>query len=263
MKILPVSALSSWIRCPKQFYLSYVIQEKTPLNDAMVLGLIKHKLHELMSQQEEQIIKTLRPKENPQEIFTQQFNQLLTKSIKTYSNSLRTVQVSLMTAFQKSQNIIHFEATERATRLQPYLEQGLTGEELWEAITPKIKTEYSIKSEKLGIKGRIDRLELYGDKIIPVELKSGTMPQTGAWEEHTIQATSYAAMLEELFNTKVPEAIVQYVDHNQRRLIKINPFHHEQIKETINKAQDCIKTQEIPNGCGKEHCKACKDTRLS
>ncbi len=166
-------------------------------------------------------------------------------------------KVPLVTAFQKAIPIAKFEATDRALRITPLLQKGLSGEELWHALTPKVKTEYSIQSKKLGLKGRIDRLELYDTRLLPVELKSGNPPQEGVWDGHRIQVAAYALMLEDIFSTIVPEAIVQYVDYNLRRQVVLNPFMKDNIIETTAKVMNCLETKELPEGCGRENCQAC------
>lgn len=259
MKLLPVSALSSWIHCPKQFYISYVLDIEEPPKDVMILGLIKHKLHEKISQEEKQIISTLKKEDNIQEKLHSAYTRLLQIIITNQANALRMVSVPLTTAFQKAVPIVKFESTDNAARITPLLQQGLTGNDLWNALTPKVKVEYSIQSQKLGLKGRIDRLELYENTLLPVELKSGNPPNEGIWEEHKIQATSYAMMLEETFNTTVPEAIVHYVDHNSRRTIVLNPFLKEKVTETTTKVRNCLETKEIPDGCGRDGCQACNN----
>lgn len=257
MQLIPVSALSSWVYCPRQFYLSYVLEEKEPPKDVMILGLIKHKLHEQISLQEESMVLNLKQNDNVPELLQTTFTNLLKNIITNQANALRLVSVPLVNAFQKALPIVKFESADRASRILPLMRQGLTGEELWHAITPKVKTEYSVQSKKLGLKGRIDRLELYEKVLLPVELKSGNPPQEGVWEGHKMQVAAYALMLEDSFSTNVPEAIVQYVDHNLRRPVIINPFLKEQVIDVTTKVKNCLETKELPDGCGKENCSYC------
>lgn len=254
--LIPVSALSSWTHCPRQFYVSYVLGIEEAPKDVMILGLIKHKLHEDIAKEEQKIITELKKTDKVQEKLHATYIQILQRIVTEHSNALRTVKVPLITAFQKAVPIVKFEAEDKANIILPLLEKGLTGEELWNAITPKIKTEYSLQSEKLGLKGRIDRLECHEAKILPVELKSGNPPKEGVWDGHRIQATAYAMMLEDKFNVQVPEAIIHYVDHNSKRTIVINPFMREEVIETANKVKKCLETKELPEGCGK--CPACE-----
>ena len=257
MQFIPVTALSSWTRCPRQFFMSYVMRVEEPPKDVMILGLVKHKLHEKMTAEERKVVENLQKHSNPAELLRASFTKLLSSIITSYSNSLRTVNVSLVQAFQSSMPIVRHEAEERASRIIPLLEKGLSGEELWQALSPKVKTEYSLKSEKLGLKGRIDRLECYDNLLLPVELKSGNPPQEGVWEEHRIQAAAYALMLQDTFKTDVSEAVVQYVDHNLRRTVVLNPFLREQVMEIAKEVRACLESEELPAGCGRESCKAC------
>lgn len=259
MNVLPVTALSTWVHCPKQFYLNYVLDIREPPNGAMILGLIKHKLHEKISQEEQNTITTIKPTDNLQETFKTQYTLYLKDIVTKHAMALKKVQIPLTTAFQKISHITTQQAAWQTNRLTPYIQQGLTGEKLWETLTPKIKVEYSVQSKKLGLKGRIDRLELYSNGLMPVELKSGNPPQEGVWGHHRIQAASYAVMLEEVFSTTVPEAIVLYVDHGSRRSIVLNPFTRENITDTLALVRNCLESRQIPEGCGKEHCTACKD----
>ncbi|MEM3154929.1 MAG: PD-(D/E)XK nuclease family protein [Candidatus Woesearchaeota archaeon] len=257
MQLIPVSALSSWVHCPRQFYLSYVLKIEEPPKDTMILGLIKHKLHEQIADNEEKIVTQLKSNENTAATLQNTYINILKNIIASQANSLRSVQMPLSTAFQKALPIAKFEAEELASRIIPLLGKGLTGEALWHALTPKIKTEYAIQSKKLGLKGRIDRLELHPTGILPVELKSGKAPAEGVWEEHRVQAASYALLLEDAFSTTVPEAVVQYVDHNVRRIIVLNPFIKERIAEITAKVRFCLETKELPKRCGRENCASC------
>ena len=259
MQLLPVSALSSWVYCPKAFYLSYVLKVEEPPKDVMILGLLKHKLHEQIADQDEEIVTALKPSDNVADVLQATYTTMLKNIITNQANALRMVKVPLVTAFQKALPIVKFESTDRALRILPFLGKGLTGEQLWQSLTPKIKTEYSVQSKKLGLKGRIDRLELHSTGLLPVELKSGNPPQEGVWDGHRIQAASYALMLEDFFSAPVPEAVVQYVDHNLRRTVVINPFIKEQIQDVTSKVRICIETKERPDGCGKENCSSCNN----
>ncbi len=82
------------------------------------------------------------------------------------------------------------------------------GSDLWEKLTPKITSEIRLESEKLNLKGIIDQLEIYGQGIVPIELKTGSCPKEGVWDNHRIQAGAYALLAEEYFNSKVKEAFI-------------------------------------------------------
>ena len=260
MKVISITSLSSWIHCPRQFFMQSVLGIKGPPNSAMILGLIKHKFHELSSAKEEAIVLSLTQSSNANEEYQREYVQLLQKSVQTYLSMLRTVNILPTEAYQKAAAMITSEAIERAALVQPLLAKGIIKEEAWHALQPKIKSEYPIQSKKLALKGRKDKLECYPDKIIPIELKSGSTPQAGVYETHRIQAGSYALLLQESFGTSVQEAIVHYVDTNTKRTVTLNPFLAEWIVETASSVRNCIETRELPKICGKDGCTACKIT---
>ncbi len=255
MKLLPVTALSTWKRCPVQFYKAYVLEEKEPVNAAMALGLLKHKLHELINKNEQTIITALRP-EKIEEQITVSFTPLLRTALLTYTATLRSLSIPITEAHDKAMIVLNFEAKDLAERVQPFIAKGLTGDGLWEQLTPKIKPEYKVESNNLKLKGRIDKLECHGTTLIPVELKSGRLPAEGVFEEHKIQAGSYAMLIEDIFGNPVSHAIVHYIDHNQRRPVHMNPFLKDSILDIRDKAFACLDSQEEPKGCGQ--CNTCQ-----
>jgi len=257
MKLLPVSALSSWTFCPRQFYLAYVLKKAEPPKDVMILGLIKHKLHERIHEDEQALVETFDHTSEPQPIFEQHFTEILRDIVRRHRRALATVNVEPHDAFQQSLPIARFEAASKTKRVTPHLRQGIVGADLWHALTPKIKPEYTVQSKTLGIRGRIDQLECYPSKLVPVELKSGKAPQSGVWDGHRVQAASYAIMLEELFGTAVAESVVHYIDQDDRRVITINPFLRDEIAKLAHTVHDCFSSQTLPEGCGRENCSAC------
>ena len=258
MKILSITAICMYLRCPCQFFVSHVLGKEQPLNAAMVLGSVKHKIHELMNQEQKELFCKLKSEDKIELVLRAEYTSLLRKAVVTYVNSLRQVSVTLLQAFQSAIPLVEAQAFQDAAIVAPLLAQGLQGEALWSAITPKVKTEYSIQSKILGLKGRIDRLECHPSAIIPVELKSGSAPQEGVWPSHRIQAGCYALMLEEFFQTSVPFAIVFYLDAKSRREVVVNPFLKEEIIELAQKARNCLEKKEVPKGCKDPGCDACK-----
>lgn len=258
MKLLSITAVCTYQRCPCQFFVNYVLGREVQMNSAMVLGSVKHKLHELMNQQQREVFSRLNADDRVEEVLREEYTALLRKAVVKYVNSLRQVNVTLLQAFQSAVPLVEAQALQDAALVIPLLAQGLSGDALWSTITPKVKTEYSIQSKILGLRGRIDRLECHPSVLVPVELKSGSAPSEGVWPSHRIQAGCYALMLEELFQTSVPSAVVFYLDAKSRREVIVNPFLKEEILVLSQKARECLEKKEVPKGCGEEDCDACK-----
>lgn len=258
MKLLSVSSLAAWVHCPRQFFVQSVLEIKEPLNAAMALGLVKHKFHELLGKNEERLVSSLSKSDSARQVLEKEYQGLLLQSVKTYLGVLRSVNVLPGDAFKSALPLVIAEADSRAALVSPLLDGNIVGEELWHALEPKVKNEYSVESSSLGIKGRIDKLECYKDRLVPIELKSGKTPESGVFDHHKIQAAGYALMLEDTFKSSVPQAIVHYVDSNARRSVIVDSSAKEWVVSVISSVRSCLESKEVPKGCGKEYCSACK-----
>ncbi len=255
--MLPVTALSSFVYCPRQFYASYVLKEKVVLNQAMVLGSIKHRAFDMFSSKEESLVSSIDSSDDVFSVFENSFRRCLRKSVVVNKASLRFVEVSLDSAFKISVPTVLQEANSRAKIISSFMAQNIVGEELWNALIPKHKSEMSLKSETLGLKGRVDRIECYPDALVPVELKSGKTPENGVWEHHRIQACAYALLFEDRFNNSVHKSVVHYVDSGIKRDVVINPFLRDWVKDIAKKAHSIIESKEVPKGCERPSCNHC------
>ena len=258
MKLLSISSLASWIHCPRQFFVQSVLEIKEPINSAMALGLVKHKFHEFLGKNEERIVSSLSASDSARQVLEGEYRSLLIQSVKMYVGMLRSVNVLPGDAMKSALPLVVAEADSRASLIAPLLKENMTGDALWQALEPKVKNEYSVESKSLGIKGRIDKLECYNDRLVPIELKSGKTPEQGVFEHHRIQAVSYALMLEDTFQSSVPQAIVHYVDSNARRDVVVDIAARNWVVSTVSAVRSCLESKQVPIGCGKEYCSACK-----
>ncbi len=155
--------------------------------------------------------------------------------------------------------MIEKEAEFRAGKIFEFIEKtGFLGDELWENITPKIKPEYRINSEALGLKGVIDELEVHPAFFVPNELKTGKAPDEGVWPGHKIQVGAYAMLLEEKFNVPITKAVVRYLDTNSEREVIVNPFLKQEVLELVKKVNLMLNSAEIPEFADNENkCKSC------
>ena len=255
--MLPVTALSSFVYCPKQFYATYVLKEKVVPNKAMVLGSVKHRAFDIFFSKEESVVSSLSSDSDVFSVFRDAFVSALRKSVVSNRASLRSVGVSLDDAFRLSLPAVLSEAKSRAGIVGSFLSEGVFGSELWNSLTPKVRSEFSIKSDALGLKGRVDYVEYYPDFLVPVELKSGSMPDSGVWDHHRVQAVAYALLFEDVFGASCSRAVVYYVDSGVRREVVLNPFLRDWVKDVVRQANDVIASGVVPEGCGRPSCVFC------
>ena len=104
-----------------------------------------------------------------------------------------------------------------------------------------------LSSEKLGIIARIDLIEKEKDKLIPIDYKKGSSPDTedGVWYADRIQVCAQALILREN-NYQCEEGFIYYDGNKKRVEIKIDDNLINQTKEMIKKAKEISKSGKIP-----------------
>ena len=261
MKI-SVSMLSTYLFCERKLFLQQVLALKEPPKESTVLGTLRHEIYDFINQSEEKIVTTIKEKI--------QYNELIAKYKKFYSRSLRekiiknkskikNVNLDIVDVFKRTWPLILDEAETRAKNIFDFIQKyHVYGLELWEKLTPKIISEIRLDSNNLQLKGIVDKVEIYEDGYVPIELKTGKMPKQGMWPGHRIQIAAYAMLIEEKFKTNVKEAFVYYLDAKETRHISINPFMKQEIINLVKEVQELLKNQNIPDYCeNKNKCINC------
>ena len=261
MKI-SVSMLSTYLYCPRMLFLQKVLAVEEPPKESLVLGSLRHEIYDFINQNEQKIVSSIREKIQYSQLlstYKTRYSKILKEKIIQNKSKIREVNLDIVNVFKKTWPLILNEAELRAKNIFDFiLEYNVYGNELWEKLTPKIISEKSIESEKLQLKGIIDRIEIHKNIYVPVELKTGKMPKEGVWPGHRIQIAAYAMLIEENFNTNVKEGFIRYLDTNETRQIAINPFMKEEIIELTKEIQNLLKNQEIPNYCeNRNKCVKC------
>ncbi len=261
--MISVTTLTTQLYCARKLWLQQVLKLKEPVKDVMVLGTVTHQAFNGLNKREQEIV-TATPRDATQasidERYTKTCAELLRWSVASNKYSLRNVQIPLEKAFSLTWPMLKREAAIRSLNLFENLQRhGVVGEALWDALSPKIKSEYSIKVESLELKGIIDQLQVYPNFVRPIELKTGKVPAEGVWPGHRIQVGAYALMLEHALQIKVEEAIVHYLDTHTQRTVVMNPFLREEIlalrdatKETLAQTTPPPKTPDVSKcaSCG-------------
>jgi len=261
MKI-SVSMLSSYLYCPRKLFLQKVLAVEEPPKESLVLGTLRHEIYDFINQTEEKIVSSIKEKI--------QYNQLILLYKTFYSKALREriiknksrikeVNLDIVDVFKKTWPLILEEAEIRAKNIFDFMQKyNVYGKELWEKLTPKIISEFNVSSENLQLKGIIDRIEVYENSYVPIELKTGKMPKEGTWPGHRIQIAAYALLLEEKFKTSVKEGFITYMDAKESRHIAINPFMKEEVITLIKEVQQILKNNFPPNYCeNRNKCANC------
>ena len=262
MANISVTYLSSYLFCKRKLFLENVRGIKAEIPKIFtVMGTIKHTVIDLASRQEKGIIYSL-SENNISEIdekFRNSYSDALKTSIKLNKGELNKLSKNLSEVFKELWPYFEGEAKYRSSLVKDFAQKlQIYGEELYEKFEPKIQSEVFIQSESLELKGKIDRIEVYHDKIIPIELKSGKPPAEGVWEAHLIQTAAYMMLLEEKYDPKIGLGKVHYLSTNDIREIKMNPFMKDEILKLKDKVKLLLNNDDLPDFVSnRKKCDSC------
>lgn len=254
--------LSSYLFCSRKLFLQQVLNLKEPLKESLVLGTLRHEIYDFINQKEQQIVTEIKEKEKYEVLFNtykNSYSKILREKIINNKSKIKEVNLDIVDVFKRTWPLILGEAETRTKNIFDFIKKhNIYGQELWDKLTPKIISEQRISSDNLQLKGIVDRIEVYEQGYVPVELKTGKMPKEGMWPGHRIQLAAYAMLIEEKYKTNVKEAFVRYLDAKETRHITINPFMKEEILSLVKEVQELLKKSNIPNYCeNRSKCTNC------
>lgn len=260
--MISVTTLSSYLYCPRKIYLTNVLRLVPPPKEIMVKGTIRHKVHEEINLNEESIVSQILDKydkEKINQLYSINFAKHLRYAIIKNKEQLRKVSLPLDQAYKQIWPLLEKESLVRSNNIFDFkLKTKLSGKALWESLVPKIKSEIRVESEQLELKGIVDQIHVYPNKILPFELKTGKAPNDGAWPGHKIQIAAYMMLLSEKFNTIIEVGTIHYLDAEKKHDIFYNPFLKEEVLELRDKVKALLKSSEIPQICENTNkCNAC------
>jgi CRISPR-associated protein Cas4 len=266
--MLSVSMLSSYEYCKRKLFLNYVLGIREPFKKSTSLGTIRHETYDGINKIEEELIRSIKsfiPKEDLLDVYRARYREILANVIRSNKKPLEELGLNLGEVFKQVWPLILEESETRVKSLFKFIQMHkIYGDELWNKLIPKIKSELRIESKELNLKGIIDQLEVYPSGIVPIELKTGSMPREGVWPGHKVQIAAYALLAEQHFDKEIKECFVHYLDQRERRHIPMNPFLRDEIKERIENVEILLNSRNIPEkvmnqnkcvSCGvKEQC---------
>lgn len=129
--------------------------------------------------------------------------------------------------------------------------------------------ELYLESESLGLKGKIDVLDLEDGRTIPVERKRASSGEY-YWNDE-VQIAGYCMLLEDNVEGKIREGAIYLYETDQRMHIPITDNHRETVRKTAD-AMQSMTTNDIPpltdnpNKCEKcstrEYCMPAETAKL-
>lgn len=257
--MIAVSALPTYHYCPRKFYLQYVLEVKPIEVERIVKGGIKHNVFDYINKAEEEIVKKITP-ENIAEtgmFYKQEYYKALMDAIEQKEETIRKVGLDKNVLLEETWPKLMQEAEIRAKNIVEFAEQcNMYGKDLWEFLTPKYISELSVMSTKLKLRGRIDRVEVWDESYIPVELKTGNMPMNGIWPGDRLQLGAYILLLQQKY--KAEHGFLEYTEYRVRKKLTMDENLRGEIINAVEEVHEAIKSKHLPKKCdSKKKCINC------
>ena len=109
-------------------------------------------------------------------------------------------------------------------------------------------------SEKLGLSGRADAVEVDGDRVRPVEYKSGVRHGDAA----DLQVCAQGMCLEEMLGVDIPTAYVWYGGPRRRLRVSLTRDLRGRVEEIVEAIRRQMLSSRLPYAPNDERCRECQ-----
>ncbi|MEM8640392.1 MAG: CRISPR-associated protein Cas4 [Cyanobacteria bacterium P01_G01_bin.54] len=111
-----------------------------------------------------------------------------------------------------------------------------------------------LRSERYGLTGKADLVEVSAGQYVPVEYKHG---QRGEWANDALQLCAQALCLEEMTGQAIPTGYVYYAQTHQRHAITLDETLRQETLNTVNTVRELLETGRMQKPIYGKHCKGC------
>lgn len=261
--MITISLVCEYLYCPFKVYLNYKYNADI-IDKNIIIGQISHE----SMQEYEKILKNniwdlkgdMKIKDILEELFKgipEHFEEVDRKFqdklyYEDYNDKFRRLKEDMV-----------FNSWIIALKIQKLLKNGIYGSEAVDILFPTCLTEFLIEDKKLGLSGRVDRIEIIDGVYYPITTKTNLPPLKGVWESDALQITGYAILMENEFNKKINVGFVNYNRICCRKPVLISPSLIEKFNNTFNELKyvvyDDYKPEIVQNV---SKCRSCECSEL-
>lgn len=257
--MINVSSLSGYEYCPRSIYLRGVLKIKPEPNVVQVKGLVGHFVRKELSLRQARLLSRIKEAGEIKSMLEAELDSIIEDIPFIYKEKI--MEFGGEEEYRKHTREVKAELLNEIKTISERLsamvdELGI--ERALELTTPW-KVEYSLKSEKLKLTGRVDKImrQDRGAGVIPVEIKTGT---EGLWEADRIQVCAYGMLLEDKFNVVIPHGFVEYTKVQERKPVLNTEQLRRKVIGTRDSVLDILSGRHVPavcpHGSGRK-CEAC------
>jgi len=247
------SDLSRFVFCPRAIYLTEVAGVKPKDTPEKNKGLVGHAIRKELSMRQAKVLKKASSEKDVKPLLTKEFEAVMLEAPAIYREKLYGIDVD------KYFKLLHGQLTRELKSLENELSAMISEMGVARAVeyTTPWRVEYSARSDKLRLSGRIDKV-FSRETHIPVEIKTGRTPEN-VWESDRIQVTAYVMLLEEKFDEKITHGFVEYTQQSQTRPVLASEKSRREVLRVRDEIIDILggRVPEIcEHGSGKK-CEGC------
>lgn len=244
MKHIPVSLLSVYTYCPRQVYLSNVLYVKPEPNISQVAGLIGHFVRREIALRQNKILEREHNRESIEKALASELDKVLEEIKVIYRRQLSELEADYNQLINSVKSETQQEIKGTADRLETMLnEMGF--EEAVDYITPS-RIEYKIRSDDLGLAGRIDKVM---KPLTPVEIKTGKVSENGVWSGDRLQVCAYSILLEDRHDQDVGHGFIEYTRAQEWRPVLNTVELRRQVLEVRDQVREVLENSVEPDVC--------------
>jgi CRISPR-associated exonuclease Cas4 len=117
------------------------------------------------------------------------------------------------------------------------------------------EAEVDLRSEKLGLSGRLDRL---APGFTPSLIRTGQAPEDGVWKKDRIMLAGYGLLLGERHNLKINQGLVEYPRSGIVRHVQIHSVDKARVLRIRDRVRQ-IKEGRLPDLLENARCDKCAE----
>jgi len=258
--MLKVSEISEFIYCPAKLYLKRTMDFEVQ-NSAITTGKV---IHEVRRGFEEILKHNIWNIKRDMEIA--EIQKIILNGIPEFIDDLQlkymnnSYQEDLNKFFKELKEDLIIEASLKVLKIKKLMETTKKhGMEISEMLFPQSLLEFSLESEELNLKGKVDKIEIINGIYYPIEVKTGFPPSKGTWLSDSLQIAAYAALIDYELNKEVLVGFVYYTRIFEKRPVVINSILHNKLFQVLDSINTMFEKEEIPEfKIFKNKCKKCE-----
>jgi CRISPR-associated protein Cas4 len=244
-KLISITDITSYLYCPRKFYLTRIIGIKEKPNQKMVIGRLKHTIIELFSKKEESLVNQIDKDYDKLDLVIMYENFIAGIAEKVFFDSreiIEAMRISKEEVFKKTMKDFANDLKVRIASIKQALEKGHKSEDIWKNLPSKFISELRLESCAYGLKGRIDRVEIIekDNLIIPYELKTR---EDKVYYSDEIQLSAYAMMLEDIYHRVIKTGFIESGSLKQE--IEITQEHKDNVLKLAEEIRN-LKQGDVP-----------------